>query len=166
MFLNTMAITQNKTGLPLYAHAAHSIKTGLRQLDIFEQKGVGLNRVIIGHASDTDNLDYLIQMLKRGCYLSFDRLRPDLERNKKQAKILCLLLEKGWEEKILLSHDNCVFIDFNVKLSVKSKDGNLNSAADFTFLHRDFIPLLNEYNIPDKLMSKMLVTNPSVIFNT
>lgn len=110
-YLITMAKTQAKTGLSLFSHNEHYMRTAHRQLDIFEANGADLSKVIIGHASDCYDIDYLETILDRGVFLGFDRLYSAMQE--KQAQIIKSLITNGWKNKILLSGDKGAFVQFS-----------------------------------------------------
>jgi phosphotriesterase-related protein len=163
--LKTMALVQKATGLPLFAHNIHALKTGLRQLDILEQSGVDLSRVIVGHCSDTCDLPYLESLLERGCYLGFDRLRPNADGNRAQAETICALIRRGWLERLLLSHDYCVFLDFrnNSWADIKAQ-GFEDLPLDFTYIQRCFLPVLRGMGVTELQIKRMTSLNPASIF--
>ena len=45
------------------------------------EKGVSPNAVTIGHLSDSDDLDYVTEILKSGCYAGFDRIYKSADMN-------------------------------------------------------------------------------------
>lgn len=59
--------------LPIFCHHDVKARSGMEILDIFEKSGVDLSRVILGHSGDTDDRDYLLSMVERGCCLGMDR---------------------------------------------------------------------------------------------
>ena len=48
-------------------------RVGEQQVAIFEDEGVDLNRVYIGHSNDSTDLDYLLGLVKKGVWLGMDR---------------------------------------------------------------------------------------------
>ena len=51
-------------------------------------------KVVIGHCSDSYDVEYLLDLVSKGCYLSFDRLYPsDYER---QAQTIAKMIEFGY----------------------------------------------------------------------
>jgi phosphotriesterase-related protein len=157
LLLATMAITQKETGLPLYCHNEHDLKTPYKQLEIFEKNGVDLEKVVIGHCSDSYDLEYLLSVARSGCYLAFDRIYPsDYER---QACVIAKIIERGYEDKILLSHDYFAYIDFG--------DSNFEEqqtwGRDFTTVHKKLIPTLEKLGATKAQTKKLTVENPRKI---
>jgi phosphotriesterase-related protein len=105
--LRAAARAQRRTGAPISTHAS-MYPVGLVQLDILEEEGVDLSRVIIGHADTYLNLAYHHEILKTGAYVAFDtigreHMNPDIRR----AELVVHLLREGWGERLLLSSDRC-----------------------------------------------------------
>jgi len=100
-----MALVQKQTGLPLFAHSDSKAKTGLKQLAIFEKAGANLEKIVIGHVGDAHDASYPKELLKHGCYVSFDRLYQADDIAAK-AKMIVELAGKGWLERIVLGHDD------------------------------------------------------------
>ena len=71
--LRGVARAHLQTGVPISTHTHAATRRGLEQQDVFEQEGVDLTRVVIGHSGDSDDLDYLEALMARGSYLGMDR---------------------------------------------------------------------------------------------
>src|SRR5829696_2802920 len=86
-----------RTGAPIMAHSRPASGTGPRQIEIFEEEGVNLERVQIAHTGDTDDLDYIERVLDKGVYIGLDRygLELYLPYDRRQATVLALL-ERGY----------------------------------------------------------------------
>ena len=72
------------TGVSIISHTAAPARAGDLQVAIFEEEGVDLGRVCIGHSNDTDNIEYLTGIMRKGCFLGHGPLpgrprgRPEL----------------------------------------------------------------------------------------
>ncbi len=60
-----------RTGTAICTHAHAPTKRGLDQQRIFAEAGVDLGRVMIGHANETTDLDYLQQLIDNGSYMGW-----------------------------------------------------------------------------------------------
>ena len=127
--------------MPLYCHNEHYLKTPYRQLEIFDRNGLDFEKVIIGHCSDSYDLEYLEEIAKAKVYLAFDRIYPSAYE--RQASVIAKLIERGYEDKILLSHDYFAFIDFGNSDFEKQKLGN----RDFTTVHKKLIPTFEKLGV-------------------
>ncbi len=157
LLLTAMSITQRETGLPLYAHNEHDLKTAHAQLSVFEKNGVDMSKVIIGHCSDCYDIEYLTDLLKKGCYLGFDRIYPSAYE--KQAETIARLIEKGYEDKLLVSHDYFAFYDFGDTDFESQK----HTDRDFTTVHKKLIPALEKLGVKREILKKFTVDNPKRI---
>ncbi len=158
LLLDTMSIVQRETRLPLYAHNEHRIKTAYEQLKVFEKKHVNLEKVIIGHCSDTDDITYLEDIAKSGCYLGFDRISQNSLEHK--AMIIAEMIDRGCENKILLSHDYCVYCDmFGENLKNINREGQHFAAID-----KMLIPLIKKYGVSDEKIYKITNINITDLF--
>ncbi|WP_322797006.1 hypothetical protein [Tepidiforma sp.] len=96
-----------RTGCPISTHQWAPEEVGWQQVRIFEEEGVQMDRVAIGHSADTTDVAYLERLLQRGVYLSMDRYpgapgRPTWEQRNATVKAL---IERGWAERLMLGHD-------------------------------------------------------------
>lgn len=157
----TMAVTQRETGLPLFCHNTHSIHTADMQMEIFREYGADLSKVIVGHASDSTDVDYLMSLHDTGAWLSFDRIGPRADGGMSQAKTLIALMRRG-ADRLLLSHDHCVYLDFgDMDWPTTRARGYENLKLDFTYIFREFLPLLRSLGVTDEEIDTLLVKNPA-----
>jgi len=153
-----------KSGLPVFCHHNPHHKNGGEILDVFESQGVALNRVILGHSGDTDDLSYLEAMLKRGCYIGMDRfaycdMTLSLER---RAAAIAALCEKGYGSRMLLSHDLVVSGFFGGDGDNAAKPEA--QSPDFTFIHKKALPALLAAGMTQGQFDKIIVENPKNFF--
>ncbi len=158
MLLDTMSIVQRETNAPMYAHSSHAIKTGYEQLEIFEKNGVNLEKIVIGHCSDTNDITYLLDLAQSGCYLGFDRIYPGAYKN--QAKVIYELIKSGYEDKILVSHD---FFAFTDSMGLKPEE-MCSLGRDFTTVHKMLLPELKKCGASDLQIHKLTYENPRNLF--
>jgi len=62
-----IARTHVETGAPITVHTSGPHQTGRIALRIFREEGVDLAKVVIGHAGDSNDLDYLAELADAGC---------------------------------------------------------------------------------------------------
>ena len=122
--LRAAARAQLKTGLPLYIHPYFRDRKPhvLKLLDILEKEGAELNRVIICHLDGDLNLDYHKEIAKRGAYVAYDtfgkeytrtELDYELPKDTQRVKFLVNMIEEGFAEQMLISHDICFKMDLH-----------------------------------------------------
>ena len=74
--LKAAAMAHRKTGVPISTHTFVRNASGLAQQNVFERAGVDLSRVVIGHTGDSEDLEYIEAVVKRGSYIGMDRFGP------------------------------------------------------------------------------------------
>ncbi len=158
LMLDAMSIVQRETSLPVFAHNTHSIKSGYEQIKVFEKNKINLEKVVIGHCSDTNDIEYLTDLAKSGCYLGFDRIYP--AEFKRQARTMNELIQRGFEDKLLVSHDYFAFSDS----SGDSWDMICSSDRDFMTVHKMLFPELKRCGVSDEQIHKLTYENPKNLF--
>lgn len=104
------AETHRRTGVPITTHSHAASRGGIAQQDELERLGVGLDRVVIGHSGDSTDLAYLRGIADRGSYLGFDRFGMEhVGRDEDRIRMLLQLLDAGYADRLVLSHDAAVF---------------------------------------------------------
>jgi phosphotriesterase-related protein len=101
-------------GVPISCHTLATDELGTPLLDIFQDEGLDLRAVTIGHSNDTTDLDYLKGLAARGATIGLDRyfgMAPDDERTRRSALALSLI-EAGYAEQVCLSHDASPYYRF------------------------------------------------------
>jgi phosphotriesterase-related protein len=164
--LETASHLHLSTGLPITTHSEPSKRNGLDQLDVFEAERVDLSKVVIGHCDDAFDLDYLQELMNRGCYIGFDRfgVREYYPSDDERIECLLRLLEMGYENKIVVSHDCSCYNDIApIDLFQEAKT---NTMPEWRYYHfpRNVIPFLLEKGVENKQIQMMTVKNPRRIF--
>ncbi len=101
-------------GVPISCHTLATDELGTPLLELFQDEGLDLRAVTIGHSNDTTDLDYLITLASRGATIGLDRyflMAPDEERTRRAALALSLI-QAGYAEQVCLSHDASPFYRF------------------------------------------------------
>ena len=159
--LRGVARAHVQTGVPISTHTHPATRRGLEQQDILEEEGVDLSRVVIGHSGDTDDLDYLEELIARGSYLGMDRfgLYGILSKEARVATI-AELCRRGHAGQLVLSHDaNCV-IDW-----YPASAGGFRGDWHYCHISREVLPLLREAGVSEDDITTMLVDAPRRIFD-
>jgi len=94
-----------ETGLAITLHS-NATNVGLAQLDVLEEEGVDLSKVVVGHCDTYPKLDHHLALLDRGAWVEFDTIRGTFEyETKMQIKLITDLISRGFLSRILLSQD-------------------------------------------------------------
>ena len=108
------ARTAQATGTPISCHTLAANQLGVPLLDIFEEEGVDLRAVTIGHSNDTaappsaptHDMDYLTGLAARGATVGLDRFfSTDPGYVARRSSIALELMEAGYAEQVTLGHD-------------------------------------------------------------
>lgn len=151
------ATAHHETGVPVTTHSHAPSRGGLAQQDLFTRLGVPLDRVVIGHAGDSTDLDYLRRIADAGSYLGFDRfgmehVAPDDQR----LRTLLTLLAEGYAERIVLSHDAAFFSRVTPPSWRARATPHWHMAHIATWL----LPRLRASGVTDRDIRTMMVDNP------
>ena len=153
--LQVAARLQKAGGVPISTHTTPANQSGLAQQDVFEEEGVELERVVIGHCGDSDNLDYLEKILNRGSYIGMDRFGLDMILPmESRVATVATLCERGWANRMVLSHDACCSIDFYPQGTPMPPHWN------YRHICQDVIPALRKAGVSEAHLTEMTVTNP------
>ncbi len=93
-------------GVPITCHTRAVDELGTPLLDIFEDEGLDLRAVTIGHSNDSTNLRYLKSLAARGATVGLDRFfstEPDYVAQR--GGIALALIQAGYSEQISFGHD-------------------------------------------------------------
>jgi predicted metal-dependent phosphotriesterase family hydrolase len=149
------ARASRETGVMVSTHAA-SFPTGLAQLEIMIEEGVDPARVVIGHADTVKNVDYSLELMRRGAFVEFDclmtcRIGGDLITHQidRRLSYLKTLIEKGYQDQILLSQDVCQ------RSHMRALGG-----PGYTFLFEEFRTLAAEAGIDPEVLDQIHTVNP------
>ncbi|MGB3475225.1 MAG: phosphotriesterase-related protein [Mycobacterium sp.] len=159
--LRAVANAHRRTGAPISTHTHAGTRRGLEQQRIFEEEGVDLSRVVIGHSGDSTDLGYLEELIAAGSYLGMDRFGIDLILPfEERVNTVAAMCERGHADKMVLSHDaNCYF---------DALPGDLSAVAapnwHYLHIHNDVIPALRQRGVTEEQLRTMLVDNPRKIF--
>jgi len=157
-------IAQKATGVPIITHT-QGPTGGVEQAEFLLKEGADPKKVMIGHVSNSRDIEYHKAILAKGVYIAFDRIGLDIitpfDVNVKNVAGLCKL---GFANKVMLSHDTVnVWLG---RLSEVPKDyqaGFKNWHIDH--ISKDFLPALKAQGVTDEQIKTMMVDNPRNLFS-
>ncbi len=157
-----VARAQVQTGVAITTHTNASSRfeisggnSGMLHLDIFEQEGVDLSRVIVGHTDENADIRQLIQLIKRGATIQFDTIgKLHWLLDQTRIGLIRQLCEKGYEDRVLLSTDRC-----------RVSETKTHGGPGYSHILNTFVPLLHQSGIDEKIIHKFLVDNPAAILS-
>lgn len=159
--LRAGARTHRATGVPISTHTDVASRRGDDQQRIFQEEGVDLSRVVIGHSGDSNDLDYLKGLLERGSTIGMDRFGIDVFGPMEQrVATVASLCREGYAGQMVLSHDaSAAWGGFpGVPRAPQWPHWHYNH------IHDDVLPALRVQGVSDDQIAQMLVANPRRIF--
>jgi phosphotriesterase-related protein len=147
------------TGVPISTHHWAPLEVGRRQVEIFQDEGVPMHLVCIGHSADSTDVAYLEDLLATGCYLSMDRYpgragRPDWRQRNATVKAL---VDKGYASRLMLGHDYGVRPVIHGITHDPDPDTH---PTRYLFLTNTALPALRADGVTDEQIRQMTVDAP------
>ncbi len=147
------------TGAPVSLHSGGSgTQTTHAMLELLEEEGTDLRRVILGHCDNlVRDLQSLLGLLKRGVYVEFDGISEFhmLRQPATAAHVgdgIVELIRLGFLERILLSQN------VDQKIDLKAYGG-----MGYTFVLDQFVPHLTGKGVTDEQIRSLIYENPQRI---
>jgi phosphotriesterase-related protein len=151
------SVAHQQTGVPITTHSHAPSGGGLAQQRLLTRLGVPLERVVIGHSGDSTDLDYLRALADNGSYLGFDRFGMEhVGSDADRLRTLLTLLERGYGEHLVLSHDAAFFS----RVTPPSWRARTVPHWHMENIHRRVLPRLREAGVDDATLRMLLVDNP------
>lgn len=119
--LRASVIAMRETGMGLMVHTDPWAKAGLQVVDILEDAGADLSRVVIGHLNPTlPDIGYHRAIAERGAVLGYDLCGYDIvqrpgrfpARDWETADAVATLVGEGHGDRIILSMDTALKTDY------------------------------------------------------
>ncbi|HMD50122.1 MAG TPA: hypothetical protein VKG79_13530 [Bryobacteraceae bacterium] len=159
--LRAIAQAHRATGVPISTHTHARTKRGIDQQRVFREEGVDLERVVIGHSGDTDDIDYLEELIGNGSYLGMDRFGIEtILPFETRVQTVARMCERGHAGKMVLSHDAACYNDWLPEPELPK----MLPRWHYLHIHNDVIPALKAQGVTDQQIETMLVENPRKIF--
>lgn len=164
-FFRAAAEVNKETGRPIITHTELGTM-GPEQAELLVKCGANPKDIQIGHMCGNTDIDYHERVLQTGVFDSFDRcgLEGDLfhtPTDEQRCQTIVTLLEKGYEDQILMSHDS-------VTVELGRNDGDKNllpifKNANIQNIPTRLIPMLLEMGATEAQIEKIFVTNPAAL---
>ena len=152
------ARAQRETGACITVHIAPEGAEGLRVLQILKDAGADLSRVILDHMDEHPDLDYHRAIMDQGAVVEYDTFGAEWyyaslsysePRDMDRINNLVVLLEEGFADQIVLSHD--VWLKFCLVHY---------GGMGYAHLLENIVPMMQTAGITDEQIQLMLVENP------
>lgn len=138
-----------RTGLTVTTHAARW-PVGRPQLELLTAEGMDPRRVVMGHCDTVPDSGYHLELAEAGCFVEFDTVGTGTEHDLRRiVEYVENMLEAGFEEQILLSHD--IFLRSHFRA-----DGG----CGYGYLLSEFLPRLEAAGVDRRVLELLTVENP------
>ena len=158
-------IAQKATGVPIITHT-EGPTGGPEQAEFLLSQGADPKKLMIGHVTNSKEIDYHRAILAQGVSVGFDRLGlaplygvPD----DVSVQNIATLVKEGYADKIMLSHDT---VNFWLGRPIEVSDQIMNLLANWRVDHisKDIVPALKAQGVTDEQIEIMMVGNPKNLF--
>ena len=170
--IRATASASKATGAAISLHYGGMGREKFEVAALLSEEGADLTRTIFGHSGwHAGDLPFLLELLDLGVYVQFDQLGrpvvplervpsdpilvrypPDAATDVLVAEAIPRLIEAGFEDRILLSHDIC----FKTFLTAYGGTG-------YSYLLDKFMPYLQTQGVTEEQVDKILVQNPKKV---
>ena len=146
------------TGAAISFHGPTVQEERHRVLDIVEEEGADIQRVVLGHSDSMaySQPDLTRELLERGVYIELDMLGREaaigISQTEMGVRSIQRMIDEGYEERVVLSHDVCW------KIHLKHYGG-----FGYSFILEELLPHLREIGVSEERIDKMMVQNPKRI---
>ena len=167
--LQATAWASRATGAAISLHHGGMGRERFEVAEILAREGADLTRTIFGHSgSYAGDLPFLLELLDLGVYIQFDQLgrpvvplarglrrhgpdrnAPDAATDTLVAEVIPQLIDAGFEDRILLSHDVC----FKTFLTAYGGTG-------YAYLLDKFMPYLQTQGVTAEQVNTIVVESP------
>lgn len=140
-------------------------RAGTVAVDILESEGMDPSKMIIGHVDQVHDLDYHKALADRGVYVQYDSFGRDhyaeewgadfdWGHDSWRVRYLTALVERGHQERILMSQDVCM------KTDLREFGGN-----GYAHILTNIVPTLHSLGLSKNTIDELLVTNPARVLS-
>jgi phosphotriesterase-related protein len=158
IILRAAALANLATGAPIYTHTFAANRVGDRQIEVFEDEGVDLNRVCIGHSNDSTDMDYLTGMMDKGVWLGLDRYPGQNVTWQERTEVLFKLIQAGYGTRLMLSHDWSVASTMMTKQRMIERPKQ--NPDNYLFITRNVLPMLLGLGASQDQIDDLMINNP------
>ena len=155
--MSAAAAAHARTGVTITTHSVPKSRNGLAQQAFLQEHGVPTGRIVIGHSGDTEDIDYLRELMDNGSTIGMDRFGMEhvLSDDRRVATVL-RLLERGYAERMVLSHDAAIYSHVTPPAWRAREAPSWHMAT----ISNRILPMLRSGGASEADLEQMLVTNP------
>jgi phosphotriesterase-related protein len=161
--MTAAAVAHQQTGVPITTHSHPASRTGLLQQAFLGERGVSPERLVIGHSGDSEDLDYLRELMRNGSTIGMDRFGMEhVLTDERRVRTVLSLLELGYADRMVLSHD-AAFYSHVTPPSWRTRAAPNWQMED---IPRRILPRLRDEGVSEDDIDQMLVRNPMRLLET
>ena len=161
---------QRRTGVCVNTHTEPRdyavTNPGIEQLDILEEEGADLTKVLIGHALVDPRIDQLKEICSRGANLQIDHIGIPWQHesegadafDERMVDAICEIAELGFLDRLTFTYDR-FFHHCRGPISEEAPE-LLNERVDFGYMFDSFLPRLARRGWTQAEFDQVLITNP------
>lgn len=155
--MSAAAVAHQQTGVPITTHSNPALRNGLDQQRFLREHGVPLERVVVGHCGDSEDVGYLRQLMDHGSTIGMDRFGMEhvLPDENRVATVL-ELLRLGYADRMVLSHDAA----FYSRVTPPSWRARQAPSWHMENISRRILPMLRAGGATESDIHQMMVANP------
>jgi phosphotriesterase-related protein len=164
--LRAVAKAHLETGAPMTVHTSSAEYTGRYVVGVLREEGADLTKLVVGHAGDSNDLDYLMELADTGALLGMDRFGIDLfNPTPSRIQTIAALAERGYADRMVLSHDASCWIDW-FGPDVLAMQAALTPNWHYEHISNDVLPALKEAGVTEAQIDQMMLENPKRYFTS
>jgi phosphotriesterase-related protein len=155
--MTAAAVAHQETGVPITTHSHPASRNGLVQQAFLTERGVSADRIVIGHSGDSEDVDYLRELMDKGSTIGMDRFGMEhVLPDDRRVRTVVALLELGYADRMVLSHDAAFYSH------VTPPSWRAVSAPRWRMdtISRSILPMLREAGATPETIEQLLVRNP------
>lgn len=150
---------QRITGAPVLVHPGRNEAAPLQALEVLDEVGADLGRVIIGHLDrtvfDRSNLE---RIAESGCYLEWDLFgsetsfynsTTDMPSDARRMDDIAWIVSRGYGDRVLVAHD-----------TESESSFARNGGHGYTHILENVVPRMRGRGYTEESIDKILVGNP------
>ena len=165
--------------LSIAIHHVVGTKAGPKIIEVLKNAGVKPHHILLLHAGDSNDLEYLKDMLSEGVYIGNDRFgyQAGINSIENRVNTTVKLAEMGYLDRVVLSHDLGAYLAFYegqdpaIARDLLWEDGigfGFNpkgtpyecGGSDFALISNHVVPLMKSAGLTQNDIDQMLIRNP------
>jgi phosphotriesterase-related protein len=140
-----------ETGAPIWTHTTHFGELALEQIDLLAETGIDPDRIVVSHLGDRDDVTHVLEIAKRGVYMSVDNigyLGDGYPSDEVRLRNVLALLEAGYGDRVVLG------TDIGTRSALATYGGR-----GYSWLIERFVPMMRDAGVSDADITRLTESN-------